>query len=325
MTRRLEELDRLDLRSRSAQEVLWPGGDSPHQDPRSWSPPIAPPRPEPRRSGGWRLRSIRWGTVVILAVLVVTLAGPARLVDLLADVVPVGSEELVDTPLPAGSDESSGSRLLPAVVVADVPPADTFGWMRTQGTGAGPVTFDPCRPIHYVTRSTGPATDDVAAIRAAVTIVSKASGLRFVYDGPTTEKPTKGRAAQQPARYGAHWAPVLVGWTSTAESPELDDNAGLGGGTPWRGPSGRLSYVSGTVWLDAVSLAPLLDSRVGRQQVTAVVVHELTHVLGATHPSAGDQLMSENGGGRTGLADGDRYALSVLGQGPCEPGLSPDS
>jgi len=58
--------------------------------------------------------------------------------------------------------------------------------------------------------------------RAAAT-VPRATGLRLVYDGPTTES-TKDRDAYQPDRYGDRWAPVLVTWATTREVPDFDDD-----------------------------------------------------------------------------------------------------
>lgn len=259
---------------------------------------------------------------MVALIVLVSVAGPSRVLHLLPDdLVPARAERPAEAQVPSRSDEASEERLLPAVGVHAVPPADTYAWMQTQGDGSTPVTFDPCRPIHYVTRSTGPMTDNVSIIHEAVATVSAASGLRFVHDGPTNERPTQGRAPFQPEAYGDRWAPVLIAWTDPEESPELTDKAGLGGGIPWRDTNGRVTYVSGTIWLDAASLVPLMKNAPGRERVGAVVVHELTHVLGATHPAASNQLMSDWGKGRMSLGPGDRYALSVLGQGKCVPGL----
>lgn len=197
----------------------------------------------------------------------------------------------------------------------------SYAWMQTQAGTSDPVRFDPCRPVHYVTRSTVPGTEDVSVVHEAVAAVSAASGIRFVHDGATDEVPTTGRKPFQPDRYGDRWAPVLIAWSDARESPELHGHSGLGGGTPWRDTTGRLSYVSGTVWLDATSLAPLLADGGGRERVRAVAMHELTHVLGATHVEDPTQMMSIGGDGRTDFGLGDLYALSVLGSGECVPGL----
>jgi hypothetical protein len=64
------------------------------------------------------------------------------------------------------------------------------------------VAYDPCRPVHYVVRPdlAPPGTDQL--IQEAVSAVSAASGLQFVYDGATAEAPAKDRETYQPDRYG---------------------------------------------------------------------------------------------------------------------------
>ena len=42
-------------------------------------------------------------------------------------------------------------------------------------------------------------------VEQAVAKVSAASGLRFVYDGFTSETPTEERESYQPDRYGKRW------------------------------------------------------------------------------------------------------------------------
>lgn len=314
MMRRLEELDRLDAHARSAEEVLWPSGTSSRQDPRAWTP--STPRRHRSRRPWWEGRA-GLALVVAAGIVATVVIGPSRILA----VLPARAERPVGAEIPSRSDEASSERVLPVVA----PPAgvddSSYAWMQTQPDGTDPVRFDPCRPIHYVTRSTVAATQDPAIVHEAVAAVSASSGIRFVDDGSTDEVPTTGRKPFQPDAYGDRWAPVLIGWTDARESPELEGHAGLGGGIPWRDTTGRVSYVSGTVWLDAASLAPLLADPAGRDRVRAVVMHELTHVLGATHVDDPAQLMSVDGNGRTDFGLGDLHALSVLGSGECVPGL----
>ena len=234
---------------------------------------------------------------------------------------PARAERPAGVDIPSRSEEASDERLLPPVSVAGTPDPSSFGWSTEQDNGSGPVAFDPCRPIHYVTRATDPETRDVSVIHEAVATVSEASGLKFSYDGSTDERPTKGRAPFQRDRYGDRWAPVLIAWTDPTESPELTGYAGLGGGIPWRDTSGRVSYVSGTVWLDTAALHASRREAEGRDRIRALVMHELAHVLGAAHVTDRSQIMAEKGGTTLKLGKGDRYALSVLGQGRCTPGL----
>lgn len=316
MLRRLEELDRLDAFARSPEEVLWPTGVSSRHDPRAWAPvPGGTDRPRER----WFERRRGWAAVTAMAILVTVLFGSSRILQFL----PARAERPVGAQIPSRSDEASSERLLPIVVPPTGVPATSYAWMQTQPDGSDPVRFDPCRPLHYVTRSGTAGTAATAMVHEAVDAVSAASGMTFIHDGETAEAPSEGRAPFQPDRYGDRWAPILIAWTDTTESPELtaDGAVGLGGGIPWRDTTGRVSYVSGTVWLDTAFALPRLGDQEGRTAVRGVVIHELMHVLGATHPVDTTQLMSVGGEGTTDLGVGDRYALAVLGAGDCVPGL----
>ena len=66
------------------------------------------------------------------------------------------------------------------------------------------MTYDPCRPIRYVVRPDNAPTNGLQLIQQAVAQVSDATGLEFVYEGPTTEGPGE-RRPYQPGRYGERW------------------------------------------------------------------------------------------------------------------------
>ncbi len=57
------------------------------------------------------------------------------------------------------------------------------------GTADMPVTYSSCAPLHYVVNLDGAPSNDPKAsfVFSAVKRASAASGLKFVYDGPTTE------------------------------------------------------------------------------------------------------------------------------------------
>jgi hypothetical protein len=173
---------------------------------------------------------------------------------------------------------------------------------------------------------TAPAGAD-RLVAAAVARISAATGLQFVSDGSTTERPGN-RALYQPRRYGDQWAPVLVSWTDASEVSGLDgDVVGLGGSAyveePARPgvPSTRV-FVSGALSLDGPDLASVLSEPGGRARVEAVVLHELAHVVGLDHVNDRTQLMYPRAvPGVVGLGDGDRRGLARLGSGACHPEL----
>lgn len=216
------------------------------------------------------------------------------------------------SPVPTPAD----GRMRAAVPLPDPPDHDSYAFMEEVDTGV-PVTFDPCSAIHYVVHDphgVGEAGRD--AISRAVAEVSDASGLAFVFDGYTDEKPSPSRTLRMP-QYDRQWAPVLISWSDPEETPRLEGGiVGLGGPRESDRPATRRSWVTGAIELDAPTLGRWITDPQRRADAHGVIVHELGHVLGATHPVADDQLMSASNGPGT-LQDGDRYAFAKLGSGPC--------
>lgn len=189
--------------------------------------------------------------------------------------------------------------------------------------GAEPVTWSPCRPIHFVVRPDNAPAHGAAMIAKAVTGVSEATGLTFTDDGSTDEAPSGERAAYQPERYGDRWAPVLITWATPEEVSDFGlDVAGEAG--PTRRTSadgGDTGYVSGTVALDPVKIERI-RAHEGEPAARAVILHELGHLVGLDHTDHDDQLLFPHiMAGITTYAAGDRAGLARLGQGSCQPNL----
>ncbi|MEO5315860.1 matrixin family metalloprotease [Pseudarthrobacter sp. CC12] len=185
------------------------------------------------------------------------------------------------------------------------------------------IAYDPCRPVHYVVRPDNALPGGDVLIREAVAAVSRASGLQFVDDGPTTEAPSDDRSAFQPDRYGKRWVPLLIAWSTPAETPGLAGNvAGLGGSAYVEVAGQPLVLEAGQVRLDAPDLTGIIAGRPdGAAEVRAIIMHELGHVLGLDHVNDPTQLMYAENMGVRDFAAGDRAGLALLGSGPCVPQL----
>jgi hypothetical protein len=259
MTRRLQELDRADARARAAgldPHQLWLDQQS-HRAGVARSGRLGPARARPpRRRPVRRLRAL----VVILLVVAVPLGmvmllgsgggrAPQR-----ADHPTPGYEEL-DRPVGEPLPEPTGP--------------DTFRFMRLRPDGSDPVTWDPCRPIHYATSGIAPA-EGQEILASAFGRLGSVTGFHFVNDGPTSEQATTRRDPFQPDRYGDRWAPVLVAWTTPQEIPELAGSTiGLGGGIAVGDGTGNVTYVSGTLFLDRPQVqAQLADASVNGASVS---------------------------------------------------------
>lgn len=226
--------------------------------------------------------------------------------------VEVGGEA-VAVPRP----EPAEGRPLPPVPVTT---AGTYAFLHTDGAG-GPVGYDPCRPVRYVVNPAGqpPALDGV--LHEAAQIVSEAAGVLLVHDGSTDEPPAMDRPLIQPDRYGEDWAPVLLAWSDEDGFPELAGQvAGIGGSAAVPGPTGEGRWLAaGRVVLDGPDLAAMLERPRGADQVRAIVVHELAHVLGLDHVDDTGELMHPLTRDRSDLGPGDRQGLALLGQVACRP------
>ncbi|MEV7605028.1 matrixin family metalloprotease [Paenarthrobacter sp. NPDC089322] len=181
-----------------------------------------------------------------------------------------------------------------------------------------PLAYSPCRPIHYVVNSDLAPASWQPLVEEAIRQASLASGLQFIYDGPTSEVPTNNRDGYQPEVYGDRWAPVLIAWTTPEQVPRLTgQTVGLGGSSSIGLSNGYKAYVTGTVSLDAPQFAGIMDSPQGKDVGVAVIMHELGHLLGLDHVNDPRQLMFDEASWVRQYAAGDRTGLAKLGTGPC--------
>jgi hypothetical protein len=196
----------------------------------------------------------------------------------------------------------------------------TFRFMAHQpGRPDDPVTYDPCRVLHLVVDARRAPRGTAQLLPQAVAAVSSATGLDIVVDGETDEVPGERRPLRDPRRYGRGWSPALVAWTDPGHVPGLRGRVvGLGGSASVVNEiSGRATYVTGQVTLDAPSLASMLARPDGAPLVRAVIMHELGHLVGLAHVDDPGELMSSHNAGLTAFGPGDLRGLAALGRGRC--------
>ena len=277
---------------------------------RAWEPDgRAPGSGAPRR----RRRTVLLGILAAVVVVSAALVHPSPFGGGIAGNAarpswPTPGFEATDAPLgsPMAAPASEGPHVFTAV----------------QEDGVRAVTYDPCRPVHYVIRPDDVPVGGNALLHDAFARVSSVTGLQFVYDGSTDEASSRGRELFQPDRYGDRWAPVLVAWQTEAENPELaTDVAGLAGSAAVEAPGGPRVFVTGTVELDAAAFDRMLADQSGVAAARAVVLHELGHLVGLAHVSDGGQLMYPTTSAVLDFAPGDLSGLVELGRGECVPGV----
>ena len=315
-------------RSRSGRVPQWVIDEALGRPPRHavpWRGSYASALAEQRRSHG-RQRSHgrrRWSEGFVWALVVLGIIGAAAWLQASGTLEPgvnnASTSRPANWPTP-GHEESDKPLGLPAPAVAA---SNSYRFVAHQSDGTAPVAYDPCRPIHYVIRQQGQPAGGAKIVTDAVKRVSQATGLRFVYDGTTTEAPSPQRPSYQPKRYGDRWAPVLISWVTPNENPDFAaDVTGEGGSTHTGLPNRPIAFVTGVVELDAGQISGILKRPRGNQVVRAIVLHELGHLVGLDHVSAPNQLMYPRmQPGVTDFRAGDLTGLAALGRGTCLPDL----
>ena len=156
---------------------------------------------------------------------------------------------------PSGLEEAT----VPLGAPPAVPPrAGRHAFTALQPDGVGPVAYSPCRPdpLRRPARRRADRGRRVRRCRDRDRVGGDRSAVRRRRrDAGGAER---GPRRLQPDAYGRRWAPVLVAWSTPAETPELaGDVAGIGGSAAVT-RAGRSVYVTGSVTLDAVDLGELM-------------------------------------------------------------------
>jgi hypothetical protein len=188
---------------------------------------------------------------------------------------------------------AGGPVVVSASPIQPRPAGSASSYTFMTANAGGPVRWNPCAPIHYVTNLAEAPAGAATVIAGALAQVGAATGIRFVNDGPTTEIPSTGRQPYQPSRYGQRWAPVVIAWARPTETNVLPGGNVIGeGGSTWvQAGSGPKIYVSGEVVIDSANTRSLALSFGSGSTLGELLLHELGHVAGLGHTTDQAQIM----------------------------------
>lgn len=172
-----------------------------------------------------------------------------------------------------------------------------------------PAYFEGCGSIDYYVRQNYASDDDLLVISTALSSLGNGFGRQFVFKGTTQERDVNKLPNS-----------VLIDFTSSVESKEIreaesennQDLAGLGGPAKYEIKSKprfeSLAASSGNIWINQEYWPSM-----SREEKITVVMHEMGHVLGLTHPVNGqNQIMDVTGYYGTALGSGDLMGLHIL-------------
>ena len=267
------------------------------------------------RSGRSRESWLPWTAVVVV---LLTMFGWTATHGGLSQLGETGSSS-AKAPTP-GREVAKGPLGEPAPVPRS---SSSYRFAAVQEDRKTPVTYDPCRPVHYVVRPQAAPPGGERLLSEAIDRMSRATGLQFHYDGTTGEAPSTQRDVFQRSRYGDRWAPVLIVWVTSQENPDFaTDVVGQGGSTRLGVANKPQMYVTGQVQLGVERITAMLTRPNGRDLARAVIQHEFGHLVGLAHVNDPAQLMYP--ATRTVVTDygpGDLTGLAALGRGRCAPEL----
>jgi hypothetical protein len=189
--------------------------------------------------------------------------------------------------------------LLPVVLAPATAGAATApGYTLTRNPDGSVARWNPCQAIHYRVNTTL-APKGVGVLRdlkAAVARVHKATGMTFVYDGPTKVIPQAGYG--QSAKPG-HFLPLVIAWARPGKVPGgstlLATTDGVGGFVTRGWYEGtvlhRYRIISGYVVISTKPNVPYLQGFGVGVTRGALFLHELGHAVGLQHVTDTRQVM----------------------------------
>ncbi len=157
--------------------------------------------------------------------------------------------------------------------------------------------------VHYSINAAKAPAGGEADLQEAIRRVGSATGINFVYDGPTTAVPNNGDNSTA----------TVIAWAAPGESNMLGSGAAGVGGASGVSSNGYIRLTKGFVVID--STRNVAAGFGGGVTQGALLMHELGHMVGLDHSGDQAQIMYPTVTNRTpgDWGAGDRNGLTRLG------------
>ena len=223
-------------------------------------------------------------------------SGPARVVKA-ASTAPSPSTVPASTRRTAAASAAPAPRPPVPPVTAVDPNAFAFTLTNADGT---PVRWNPCAPIHYVTNLTEAPASAAGDVGRALQLLTEATGLSFVNDGSTSERPSAHRPVYQPSRNGSAHPPLLIAWARRSETDIYNGEGPNTVGTAsnsWVGAAPgaatqESAYVTGQVAIETDATHSFPAGFGAGRTIGLTLLHELGHIAGLAHVQDPNQVMN---------------------------------
>jgi hypothetical protein len=172
--------------------------------------------------------------------------------------------------------------------------------------------WNPCAPIHYKINTQLVGSGEVSRVLSAVATVSKATGLRFVYDGSTGYVPEKGQW-DQPSDLVIGFANhdgMSYGSSYLSGANQLGEGGFQSTYTSWNGTISSYKITKGYAVIDAKAYGWSSE-----KVKNDTLLHELGHAVGLNHARFTSTIMYPIIGSNSpdGYTAGDLTGLQKVG------------
>jgi hypothetical protein len=197
------------------------------------------------------------------------------------------------------------------------------GYRLLHNADGSVVRWNPCAPVRYQVNLAQAPRSALRDVQESIRLISKATGISFVYAGTTTAVPQQSYGAQ--ARpWDNVTPPLVIAWARAGKGAGRTDalsggrdELGVGGWRSawWSDASGKHAprIVTGYVIVNSAANSRL-PAGFSAGARGSVLLHELGHVMGLDHVADSHQLMYPRMTKTKGLGQGDLAGLRAVGR-----------